>query len=524
MSSYPPPTQGNDIRFNPANFQTLLDGLTIADGDRRYLKISGGSITGSLSIGGTLSVGSISLSGSLSANSLNVSGLADVGSLSISGSVVGSSAAQFNYVNTTAGVATASKALVLDSSKNIGTINQLTASTINVATNNPFTITGSSNGLNSATLEITSSVGWASESIGINSASSATYSNFLFYHNNLYHGHTFSLSANNTQTAAQGRYMIRSNGSALSITTRGSSYASSDLFLHNNVGTVSCGSNVLINSNHRFQCFGSLYIGSTAGTNTNLANEPSLLIENPAHVNTGAGSGLKTYIRIGQTDSANSEWRINTFRTLVSATNYLQIQGTNNIYGISVGAAGGLTVNGAGGTGAFIDAGGSTAQLGTLHVNGSLSRTVPSGWSLTPTGTASIAGGTVPISIYSGSNIWIVGNVYTTSDERLKTNIEDIELIEAKKLLKVRTVRYNWKSDSNNEKKQVGLIAQDLLKHKLDEFVGVVPNNELEDKFSLVVNYDKINMFLIELIKDLYNEVEALKAKILRTSGRHRLL
>jgi hypothetical protein len=64
MSSYPPPTQGNDLRFNPANFQALFEGLSIAEGDKRYLRISGGSISGSLSIAGVCDVGSFTIGGS----------------------------------------------------------------------------------------------------------------------------------------------------------------------------------------------------------------------------------------------------------------------------------------------------------------------------------------------------------------------------------------------------------------------------------------------------------------------------
>ena len=91
-----PPKSGNELRFNPNNFNRATDALTLADADRRYLRLSGGSISGSLAITGNLDIQTLSLNGT----SVDLSGLRYITGL-------------------TAGTAAASKALVLDSGRNI---------------------------------------------------------------------------------------------------------------------------------------------------------------------------------------------------------------------------------------------------------------------------------------------------------------------------------------------------------------------------------------------------------------------
>jgi hypothetical protein len=92
-----PPKSGNEIRFNPDNFKRATDALTLKDADQRYLRLSGGSISGSLTIGGNLDIQTLSINGG---SSLDLGGLSYI-------------------TGVTAGTAQANKALIIDSGKNI---------------------------------------------------------------------------------------------------------------------------------------------------------------------------------------------------------------------------------------------------------------------------------------------------------------------------------------------------------------------------------------------------------------------
>ena len=49
MSAYPPPTEDLPI-FNPAVFFVDETGITLGEADARYLKLSGGVMTGTLAV------------------------------------------------------------------------------------------------------------------------------------------------------------------------------------------------------------------------------------------------------------------------------------------------------------------------------------------------------------------------------------------------------------------------------------------------------------------------------------------
>jgi len=98
---------------------------------------------------------------------------------------------------------------------------------------------------------------------------------------------------------------------------------------------------------------------------------------------------------------------------------------------------------------------------------------------------------------------------YTSSDERLKTNIETIEN-SIGILKKIRGVRFNWnelaKSINNNvdlEKKELGVIAQEL-----ENDIPEVLKEGLSGYKA--VRYDKITPLLIECIKNQQEQIEKL--------------
>ena len=127
--------------------------------------------------------------------------------------------------------------------------------------------------------------------------------------------------------------------------------------------------------------------------------------------------------------------------------------------------------------------------------------------------------GDVAISGYTfiSGNTWITGNIYctgrtigsisTSSDVRLKNNIETIpdclDLIDS-----IRGVTYNWKNPNSDQSLQYGVVAQEI-EHILPSLVLTDPGSGYKS-----VDYPKIVTILINCIKELKDKVEDLEEKI----------
>jgi hypothetical protein len=102
MSSYPQPLPGYDLgAFNAFYFSWADKSLTLDQADHRYLHLTGGHISGSLSIDGSCDVGSLKIGGSA----------VDLSSLS----------------GTTHGLISADKAVIVDANKDVSAFRNLTA-------------------------------------------------------------------------------------------------------------------------------------------------------------------------------------------------------------------------------------------------------------------------------------------------------------------------------------------------------------------------------------------------------------
>jgi len=130
---------------------------------------------------------------------------------------------------------------------------------------------------------------------------------------------------------------------------------------------------------------------------------------------------------------------------------------------------------------------------------------------------AAIIDTTTPTSIQLKRDTAITGNcdissllrvqgdiiAFYTSDERAKTNIEEIK-DSLTKIDTLRGVEFDWKKDNTHD---VGVIAQDVQK--------VIPEaTSLRTDGLIGVNYDKIIPLLINCIKELKQEVKQLKDEI----------
>ena len=156
---------------------------------------------------------------------------------------------------------------------------------------------------------------------------------------------------------------------------------------------------------------------------------------------------------------------------------------------------------------------GGTTPICPIDIVLSSAVTVPSGYQYGPSGSATAPGGTTSISIRSKYSIWCEGIIYSSSDRRLKTNINPIEDEQASKLLEITPVTYNWKSDPTG-RKEVGFIAQDLADNGLMDLVTFLPSSEVDDGVSLVVSYDRISALNTCIIKRQQQEIETLKNEL----------
>ncbi len=98
----------------------------------------------------------------------------------------------------------------------------------------------------------------------------------------------------------------------------------------------------------------------------------------------------------------------------------------------------------------------------------------------------------------------------TTSDQRLKTNIHDVQH-GLNTVLKMRPRSYVYKQ--NPQKDEIGLIAQELLEIYPDAVSGD-PNHSVEEP--MMIDYGRLTPILIAAIQDLNKKVENLEAQVAR--------
>jgi Chaperone of endosialidase/Head domain of trimeric autotransporter adhesin len=114
-------------------------------------------------------------------------------------------------------------------------------------------------------------------------------------------------------------------------------------------------------------------------------------------------------------------------------------------------------------------------------------------------------GGWNILSLQGNGNATLMGTLTQNSDERLKKNIEPIAN-PFDQLQQLSGYHYQWKDERRDSATQTGLLAQEVEK-VMPELVKV------DDKGIKSVNYNGLVPYLLEAIKELKAEVDALKKK-----------
>lgn len=564
MSSFPAVPISNV--FNTLDYNEIIDGsLSLTEADARYFKISGGFISGfstflnSLDVIGTLSINSIPIDLSLisgvttgtPANSkaltLDASGningnIAVIGSLTasiISGSTYlhsGSSMLVSSLTFVTPGSCSASKALIVDSSRNITNINSLSTTSLIV---NGVSISSPDLAYLSGITEGTCS---ASKAVVVDSNKDISGLNIISSSGISLTPTNYTLTSPNIPGC-----LWRSNSSRLSafreIDTNNWSWGYSGGGVWNDIIVMS-------NSTYRITINGELNITSSLRssgtvvldssrnltvndiTATNITATTS--IASPfANIrdNTQANNSRIEYLSLGRSSSGSDHGAWSFMNSYNSATqgdsNYITF-GPRLRTGLTTGWGMVMTQNG---NVSFQDknanggAGGFKIQaniVACVDIQGGITRTIGAGHGYLQANSGSPAAYNASsvstrIGLWVENAIWCGDKLYSSSDNRLKRDIKTIPLDEAKKLLNINAVSYRWQKDVDDFLPDIGFIAQDFLENKLDKIVSFCPSSDKEKfplGYSYGLEYSKICVYQNELIKDLYVQIEELKKKI----------
>lgn len=282
------------------------------------------------------------------------------------------------------------------------------------------------------------------------------------------------------------------------------------------------GGTTAISSTHQLEVLGSTLITDSTNTYT-MPSTPSLGILNGAHTN----NSRIEYQTIGKyvNSSDYSAWTTSIYYQNVTGdtANYVTWCPSAKT-SISTGV--GMVMNRNGQVSiqdSFANSGSGGLVVGgniiaALDIYGGVTRYISANGALRSNATPAVynaGGGSTRIGLFVQNAIWTSDQVYASSDRRLKRNIEPIPLDECRKLLNINAVSYRLKRDKfDNFKKNIGFIAQDVIENGLDKLVSYVPNDNKEDfplGYNYGIEYNRVSIYLLELIKDLYKQIDELK-------------
>jgi len=522
--------------------QTVAQPLITSLGTLSALTIGGNLVFtgGSRTLTGLSSLTATSLNGTLiTAAQTNITSVGTLSSLTMNMGGIGidTPGLKFNgttfdqslYLSITQGAGVASKAMVLNSSKDISGINSLSATTLNGTTSVSGTlgdfgslsigstsvITFSRNIQNIGTLTTSDTIKCSRGSSAQTFNSTNGSSQCVLYHfvnSDCYWGTTTSndlyLQTNNVPR-------MRINGSTGAIT---------------GISSLTATGTITANSLAGFLTFGNQTAITTVGPLTELGIN---IVNSTAYCEI-KGSGFayldSSYTRMCRFQGSNAtpcdfqiEVSNGTAATSTNATWIGNISSTDLRFGTSNNTSMILTDSGRLGIG-------TTTPAAPLSVPNSVNNTYGAGGSMvyrlrTDNGITEMALGPI---VYSVSGIF--GGYITcqamamTSDRRLKKNIITAPVDRIKRLYdNVEVKLYDWIESENRPGQEVGIIAQDLVKCHLTDLISVVERDDMKEGDDpllepagqkLSVDYSRISVYNMKMIQDLLNRVDQLEKLI----------
>ena len=112
----------------------------------------------------------------------------------------------------------------------------------------------------------------------------------------------------------------------------------------------------------------------------------------------------------------------------------------------------------------------------------------------------------------------VIGNILdtTVSDERLKTDIEDVDTDFTSCIKNVKVKTFKYKDDKYKTNDNYGFIAQELQKHLPKECKNIVKENKVknEDETFLSINYMKLSVVLWKCCQEQQSKIEHLESRL----------
>ena len=116
------------------------------------------------------------------------------------------------------------------------------------------------------------------------------------------------------------------------------------------------------------------------------------------------------------------------------------------------------------------------------------------------------------------TGIAITGNIIdtTVSDERLKTNIKDVDTDFTSCIKNVKVKTFKYKDDKYKTNDTYGFIAQELKEHLPKECKNIVKENKVknEDETFLSINYMKLSVVLWKCCQEQQSKIEHLESRL----------
>ena len=116
------------------------------------------------------------------------------------------------------------------------------------------------------------------------------------------------------------------------------------------------------------------------------------------------------------------------------------------------------------------------------------------------------------------TGIAITGNIIdtTVSDERLKTNIEDVDTDFTSCIKNVKVKTFKYKDDKYKTNDTYGFIAQELKEHLPKECKNIVKENKVknEDETFLSINYMKLSVVLWKALQEEIDKREHIESRL----------